>query len=130
MATCGTSASFAVVPNDCYRIANVIVDGAPQERSARTFANVQAAHTIAASFVFRTHVLSVVAGAGGSVTPGTAIVSCGASAPFSIVAAACFTVANVVVDGVSVGAVSGYTFANVHADHARGVVRPRGGSPP
>src|SRR5258708_25243989 len=58
------------------------------------------------------------AGANGTVTPsGATNVSCGGSQVYAVTPASCYHVADVLVDGVSQGAVSGYTFSNVQATH-------------
>ena len=58
------------------------------------------------------------AGAGGSIAPsGSVPVTYGSNAPFTITPDPCFSVADVLVDGVSVGAVTAYTFNNVQANH-------------
>src|SRR5439155_10519830 len=58
------------------------------------------------------------AGAHGSISPaGSLSVDCGSSQTFTITPDACYHIADVLVDGVSVGAGSGYTFSNVTADH-------------
>src|SRR5262249_49740589 len=58
------------------------------------------------------------AGAGGSISPNRSVsVASGGSQAFAIAADGCHTIADVVVDGGSVGAVSGYTFSNVTANH-------------
>jgi hypothetical protein len=62
--------------------------------------------------------ITATAGAGGTIAPaGTASVPYGTNAPYTITPSACFSVANVVVDGVSQGAVTAYTFTNVQANH-------------
>jgi len=58
------------------------------------------------------------AGTGGTITPaGGVTVPYGGSQTFSIAPAAGYKIAQVLVDGVSVGAVSSYTFSSVTADH-------------
>lgn len=57
------------------------------------------------------------AGSGGSISPASAIVSAGASQSFTIAPAAGYRVSSVTVDGVSVGAVTSYTFSSVSASH-------------
>jgi hypothetical protein len=44
-------------------------------------------------------------------------VACGATQAFAVTASACNSIANVTVDGVSQGAVAGYTFTNVQGTH-------------
>src|SRR5258705_9054473 len=48
---------------------------------------------------------------------GAVTVACGSDQSFTITPAACYHIADVLVDGVSVGAVASYTFTNVTADH-------------
>jgi hypothetical protein len=51
-------------------------------------------------------------------------VACGADQAFTVHADDCYSIADVAVDGGSVGAVAGYTFANVHGTpHDRGDVQ-------
>ena len=64
------------------------------------------------------HVITPTAGAGGSITPGTSqIVDHGENRTFTIAPDAGYHLLDVGVDGVSVGALSVYTFTNVIADH-------------
>jgi beta-lactamase superfamily II metal-dependent hydrolase len=58
------------------------------------------------------------AGAGGAISPpGDVAVNNGASQFFAIQPGACYAIADVLVDGVSVGAVPGYEFTNVTVGH-------------
>jgi hypothetical protein len=60
------------------------------------------------------HTITATAGAGGSISPSGAVsVTSGASQTFTITPNAYYSVSAVLVDGVSVGAVSTYTFSNV-----------------
>ncbi len=115
----GTNQTFTITPAACYSIADVLVDGGSVGPVATyTFNTVTADHTIAASFVINTYTIVASAGTGGSITPsGNVVVSCGANQGFSIAPDACHTIGDVLVDGVSVGAVSSYTFSNVQASH-------------
>src|SRR5207244_1540824 len=72
-----------------------------------------------AVFPIRDPIITASAGAGGSVTPSGAVtVIYGDNQSFSISAAdKCHAIADVKVDGVSVGAVASYTFNNVTTDH-------------
>ena len=50
--TCGTNQAYAITPDPCFQIADVIVDGVSQGAiNTYTFSNVTVNHTIAASFV-------------------------------------------------------------------------------
>ena len=58
------------------------------------------------------------AGAGGTITPsGAVVVNCSASQGFTIAPDLCHAIADVVVDGVSQGVQTTYTFNNVTANH-------------
>src|SRR5439155_7473409 len=70
------------------------------------------------AFASVSHTITASAGSGGTVAPAGAVaVSDGASQGFTIAASVCNQVLDVKVDGVSVGAVTSYTFNNVTADH-------------
>jgi hypothetical protein len=84
-----------------------------------TLTNVTAAHTIDATFSLNgPYSIDASAGTGGSISPsGATSVACGGSQSYTIAADPCLSIADVTVDGASVGAVSGYTFTNVQAAH-------------
>src|SRR5205085_57587 len=116
---CGGSQAYTIAADPCYTIGDVKVDGVSVGAVASyTFSNVQANHTIAASFSQITYTITASAGAGGSIAPNGAVtVGCGNSQAFTITADPGFHVLNVLVDGGSVGAVTSYTFNNVQANH-------------
>ena len=65
-----------------------------------------------------TYAITASAGANGSISPsGSVSVDAGASRSFTITPSSGYQVANVTVDGSSVGAVTSYTFSNVTATH-------------
>ncbi|MEJ2155550.1 MAG: hypothetical protein P8X96_09460, partial [Desulfobacteraceae bacterium] len=124
----GGSQTFTMMPATSYHVADVVVDGlSVGARSSYTFSNVNQNHTITASFapdVVSTpgpdpyvYTITATAGANGSVSPGTATVNSGGSQTFTIAPATSYHVADVVVDGTSVGARSTYTFNNINQDH-------------
>ena len=118
--TYGGNKSFTITPNVGYQIQDVLVDGVSVGAvTGYTFTNVTAAHTIFASFVLKTYTINASAGAGGSISPSGAVsVGHGANQGFGITPATGFHILDVLVDGVSVGAVSSYTFNNVTAGHS------------
>src|SRR5439155_2170147 len=66
-----------------------------------------------------THVIAAAAVANGSVTPAAAVtVNDRGSQSFTITPAAHYHILDVRVDGVSQGAIAGYAFGNVTADHS------------
>jgi hypothetical protein len=111
----GSDQTFTITPDSCHTIADVLVDGSSVGAvPSYTFTDVTADHTIAASFALKTYTITASAGSGGTITPAGAVsVACAGSQVFAITATAGYAVSDVLVDGVSVGAVRSYTFANV-----------------
>ncbi|MES2657902.1 MAG: hypothetical protein V4689_04750 [Verrucomicrobiota bacterium] len=116
----GVNKVFTITPSTGHHIADVLVDGASVGPVASyTFTNVSANHTIAASFAINTYIITSTAGTGGSISPSGSIdVNSGDSPTFTLTPDAGYYVDNVIVDGVSVGPVTSYTFTNVTADHS------------
>jgi hypothetical protein len=73
-------------------------------------------HTISATFAADSFIITVFAGDNGTVT-GPPSVTYGSSATYTITPATGYHVAEVLVDGGSVGAVSSYTFSAITANH-------------
>ncbi|PKN83573.1 MAG: hypothetical protein CVU46_16595, partial [Chloroflexi bacterium HGW-Chloroflexi-8] len=115
----GANQVFTITPATGYHVADVLVDGVSVGAvTSYTFNNVIANHTIAASFAINTHTISATAGANGSIAPNGAVsVNHGTNQVFTITPATGYHVADVLVDGVSAGAVTSYTFTNVIANH-------------
>lgn len=114
------SQSYTIAPATGYKIAGVTVDGMSVGAvGSYTFNLVTANHTISASFAASSYTITSSAGTGGSITPsGSTTVSGGGSKSYTIAAASGYKIADLKVDGVSVGALSSYTFSNVTANHA------------
>ena len=115
----GANQTFSITAAANYHVADVLVDGTSVGAvTSYTFTNVIANHTISATFAIDTHTIAATAGSNGSITPsGSVTVNHGASQTFTITPAANYHVADVLVDGTSVGAVTSYTFTNVIANH-------------
>ena len=115
----GAGQNYTIAPTSGYKIANVTVDGVSVGAvTSYSFTNVTASHTIAATFTVMTYSITATAGAGGSITPsGIATVNSGASQSYAIAPASGYTIADVKVDGISVGAIANYTFSTVTANH-------------
>jgi Beta-propeller repeat len=111
--------SFTISPATGYHVADVLVDGSSVGAvTTYEFTNVTANHAIEASFAIDTFIISASAGANGSIDPvGDVTVDYGAIQSFAVTTATGYHVAEVLVDGVSVGAVTSYEFTNVAADH-------------
>ena len=77
--------------------------------------------SVTANFVFDGYIIYASAGMGGTILPsGPTLVFAGATQVFSMAAAEWYVIAVVTVDGVSTGAVSSVTFANVVTNHTIG----------
>ena len=115
----GASQTLSITPAAGYRVANVIVDGVAKGAiSSHTFSQVTANHTIDANFTVNTYTINASAGANGSISPSGIIgVDYGGSKSYTIIPAVGYRVADVLVDGVSMGAVSAYIFNQIEADH-------------
>ena len=85
---------------------------------ARLYDRALSAEEIAALASVATYTITASAGANGTITPsGAVIVQQGANQGFTITPNAGYGVADVLVDGGSVGPVTNYTFTNVQATH-------------
>jgi len=119
----GTNENEVVTPNSDYHIASITTDGgsvavnSPGGQTA-SFSDLLGDHSITATFAINTYTIVALAGANGAVGPsGTLSVNAGANQGFTIDAKTGYHVADVVVDGSSVGSPQSYTFSNVHASH-------------
>ena len=116
----GNSRTFTISPSANCTILRVLVDGISIGAVASyTFTNVSADHTIDVTFEPpNEYTIQTSAGSHGSFSPpGPVSVAAGGTQSFSIRPDVGYTVDRVLVDGVSVGALSSYLFTNVNADH-------------
>ncbi|PIQ35906.1 MAG: hypothetical protein COV32_00385 [Candidatus Yonathbacteria bacterium CG10_big_fil_rev_8_21_14_0_10_43_136] len=120
----GGSQTYSITPNSGYDVETLLIDGSSIATSTSyTFTNVQASHTIYATFALLptppvTHTITSSAGSNGSITPlGAIVVADSASQTFTIAPDSGFTVATLVVDSVGVATSTSYTFTNVTVDH-------------
>jgi hypothetical protein len=115
----GGSQNFTITPDPRYQILSVIVDGLNKgDVTTYSFPNVTMNHTIAAYFKALTYTITASAEADGTISsPGVNTVNPGRRMIFSITPNAGYHVADVLVDGSSVGAITSYTFTNVTASH-------------
>ena len=117
--TTGASKTFTITPTTHYHVADVLVDGSSVGAvGSYTFTNVTANHTISATFAIDTYTITPCAGANGAISPATVqTVNYGGSRTFTITPDTGYHVADVLVNGASVGAVTSYDFTNVTANH-------------
>jgi hypothetical protein len=118
----GTAKTFTIAASAGYSINDVVVDGVSKGALVSyTFSNISANHSISASFspIIPIYTITATAGTGGSITPSGAVsVTSGTAKTFAIAASAGYSINDVVVDGVSKGAISTFTFSNIVANHS------------
>ena len=115
---------YAITPNPSYDVETLLVDGGSVATSTSyTFTNVQASHTIYATFVLLpsppvTHTITSSAGSNGTIVPlGATIVADHGSQGYTIAPDSGFTIETLVVDSVSIATSTSYAFTDVTADH-------------
>jgi len=117
----GLNQTYTITPYTGYKIASVTVDGTSVGAvNSYTFNNINANHSISASFVasINSYSIAASAGTGGTISPvGTQNVTSGSSKTFTITPNSSYKIAGITVDGASVGSVSSYTFSNITANH-------------
>lgn len=113
----GSSQNFSVTPDACYDFTNWVVDGSNAgTTNPYSFTNITNNHTITAVYTIKPSTITATAGANGSISPnGITNVNCGSNQAYTITPSGGYVVQDVLVDGVSVGAVTSYTFTNVTA---------------
>lgn len=117
--TYGGSQIYTITPDTGYHIADVLVDSVSIGLVSRyAFMDVQANHTIAALFAINTNTITASAGGSRTVAPlGRVPVAYNNSQRFVITPDTGYHTVDVVVDGISMGAITSYTFTNVQTSH-------------
>jgi hypothetical protein len=115
----GASKTFTFTPSSLYGVASVLVDGANVGvMNSYTFSNVSADHTISVTFVDISRTIVASSGPNGTISPaGNVTVTIGSSKTFTMIPNSGYGVENVIVDGVSIGSVTSYTFSNLTSGH-------------
>ena len=115
----GDSQTFTIIPDVGYEIGQITVDnGIVAPTSSYSFTNVKSDHSISVNFVPYIYTITASAGDYGSISPvGLLSVEHGSSQTFTISAATGYFIADVLVDGDSMGAVTSYSFTNIVANH-------------
>lgn len=126
----GEEQVFVIIPDDGYRIAELLIDGLKVEPvSSYTFDNVTQDHSIHAKFEkiekpsitspsLKKYFITATAGEGGTIAPeGKISVTKRRTRTFTITPEDGYIISDIEVDGVSVGALTTYTFSNVQKDH-------------
>lgn len=128
----GANQAFTLNPAACHHVADVLVDGVSVGPVASyLFTGVSANHTIAASFALDSHTITASAGPGGVISPsGNVAAGCGTALEFTVDPTGCYQLADLIVDGVSLGALPGYTFSNITTNHTIAAVFSATAIPP
>jgi hypothetical protein len=115
----GGSLTYTFTPNPGYRVLTVKAEGTMLEAiDSYTFTDVQFNKKITVTFTPITYAVTASAGTNGSIWPaGTTPQVQGTSPTYQITPAAGYHVADVVVDGSSIGAVTSHTFDSISSDH-------------
>ncbi|MFA6054979.1 MAG: putative Ig domain-containing protein [Thermodesulfovibrionales bacterium] len=113
-----STTAFTLTPNTGYHVASVTGCGGTLAGNTYTTGPITADCTVTAAFAINTFTITASAGANGSISPsGATTVNYGASKTFTVTPNANYHVADVLVDGSSVVAVTSHTFNNVTVNH-------------
>ena len=116
----GGSITYTFTANEGYRIKDVYVDGVSVGAvESYTFENVVVNHTIRVEFSLITQTYTTISSCneGGTITPlGTTVTNSTESITYTITPNTGYYIKDVLVNGVSVGAVYSYTFSNMSAN--------------
>jgi hypothetical protein len=115
----GSNLRFTFTPNVGNRIIDVLVDGISQGTlNNYSFNNVTENHNIQVIFAINTYTITHSVTGEGSITPSSPyLVNYGDNVTFTIVPNPGYHIAVVLVDGITYGVISSYTFINVIENH-------------
>ncbi|KPA11305.1 secreted protein containing DUF1566 [Candidatus Magnetomorum sp. HK-1] len=116
----GASQTFSITPDSCHIISDVLVNGTSKGPVTEyTFEDVQVNQDIRAMFTPKTFTINSSAEAGGTIVPsGNLSYDCGSNQCFSISNNdEYYEIGDIVVDGVSKGAVNEFCFNDIQKDH-------------
>jgi Divergent InlB B-repeat domain len=117
----GALVACSIMPEAGYHVESLVVDGQPVAPATwYIFYNVRSGHTIAATFAVDPLLFNITAaaGAGGHVSQeGVLSVTQGDDVTYTFTADSGYHVADVTVDGTSIGSAASHTFTNVQATH-------------
>ncbi|MCX8015528.1 MAG: T9SS type A sorting domain-containing protein, partial [candidate division WOR-3 bacterium] len=116
----GEDTTFIITPNSNHHLDSLLVDGVNHgsDSAYYRFENVNANHTIDAYFSINTYTITATATSGGTITPsGNVIVAYGEDTTFYITPDPNYQIDDVLVDAVSIGPVTQYTFEDVTTNH-------------
>lgn len=128
----GLGQKFNFEPAECYEMTDLIVDGVSVGVThSHTFENVSKDHTVHAIFTLkkechattenepaRYHINATSEGNGSVIPSGKVLLSEGRTQKFTIEPAKCYAVADVIINGMSVGAIQHFTFENIQTSYS------------
>ena len=125
------SIGLIAVPNANYHFVSWSgdVSGTTTNGNSLSFYNMRADRNITASFAINTDTIKVTQGSNGTISPSTTVVNAGTSKTFTITAATGYSIQNVIVDNIGLGAQVTYTFSNITANHTIAATFKTGTSP-
>jgi len=114
----GATPTYVITPATGYHVVDVLVNGTSVGAvTSYTFPSVTTDKMISATFAINTYTITASSGANGVVTPaGVTTVNYGATPIYAITPSTGYHVADVLVNGTSVGAVTSYNFPSVTTD--------------
>ena len=120
----GQARKFVITPDAHYHLDSLLVDEVRVDSTTSyTFVNATTNHTIRAVFAIDTYTITASTGANGNVTPsGGLTLGYGSTQRFTITPSIGYHVDSVIVDGVKVDSIIGYTFRSVSTNHSLWVV--------
>jgi len=114
----GASAQVTATPSVRWQLDHWVLDGSSAGSANPLTVTMNSAHTLKAVFTQIQYTIIASAGLNGAISPsGNVIVNQGSSQAFTITPYTGYKVSSVLVDGVSMGTVTSYTFSGVQADH-------------
>ncbi len=118
----GAGVTYYFVPDAHFHVHSVLVDGWPvtvdPDDDSYTFWSVDRNHTLSVDFAPNTWTMTASVSGEGSITPsGAQSVSEGAGVTYTFAADAGNSLSDVIVDGVSMGIQTSYTFSDITEDH-------------
>jgi hypothetical protein len=128
----GGSQTFTTASNPGYHIVDVRVDGVSIGAvTTYTFSNVTSDHTLEVIFAINQYTITATTGSNGAISPlGTSTVNYGGRQTFTLTPNEGYHIADVKVDGISVGVVTTFAFNNVTSNHTIEVTFEINNSPP
>jgi len=114
----GGALTIDVTPDSNHKILSITDDGVVVgNTSPYTITNITKDHDVVVTYA-PVHHITAISGPNGTISPiGDVVVDAGADRNFSFTPDVGYRVNDVLIDGVSVGAVAAYTFTSVAADH-------------